>query len=129
VRPPNRMLVRNPLTDKLESWGHLFSASKAYTVHHKDGGRNGILTAADKMQLYGNFGNPIGKSRDGKELTCLCLIVERIPRPRRNRNGRKHKSGWMVRVHGYPVGKHDIAIDLRGTEVVMPDIPRPDNLS
>jgi hypothetical protein len=153
VRPPNRMLVRNPLSDKLESWGHVFSASKSYDVHHQDGGRStksifsgnfkyiepleravfakgyGILVAADKMQLYANFEKPIGKSRAGKELTYLCLMIERIPRPRRNRNGRKHKSGWMVQVHGYPVGREDIARDLRGTEVVVPNIPLHDNLA
>ncbi len=150
VRPPNRLLVRNPLSEKLESWGQLFSASKSYDVHHKDGGRStksifsgnfnyiapleravfakgyGILTAADKMQLYANFEKPIGKSRAGIDLTHLCLMIERIPRPRRNRSGRKHKSGWMVRVHGYPVGRQDIARDLRGTDVVVPNIPLPE---
>jgi hypothetical protein len=85
--------------------------------------------AADKMQLYAHFENSIGKSRASNELTHVCLIAERIPRPPRIRNGRKHKSGWMVRVHGYPVGPQDIARDLRRTEVVVPEISLPDSLA
>jgi hypothetical protein len=149
VRPPNRMLVRNPLSDKLESWGQVRSASKSYTVHHKNSGRRakstfygnynyigplekivftegrGILTAADKMQLYANFEIPIGKSPTGDELTHVCLIVERIPRAPRFRKSRKHKSGWMVQVHGYPVGPKDIAKDLRGANVLIPAVAPP----
>lgn len=148
VRPPNRMLVRNPLSQKLESWGHVFSVSKTY-VHRKNGGRrgkstflgnydfikplerlvfthgHGILVAADKMQLYANFEIPIGKSSTGDKLTHVCLIVERIARPPRFRNGQKHKSGWMVRIHGYPVGPQDIAIDLRGANVLVPIVAPP----
>lgn len=153
IRRPGRILLRNPINGQMESWGHTSSASKSYIVHHRDSDRksksrfngnfsyiepieravfnegSGILLSANKMQLYASFRMPIGESRKNVRLTHVCLVAERVSRAPQVRKGRKHKSGWMVRLHGYPVSAEDIERDLRNARLSARNLPVLDNPS
>ena len=148
-RHPGRLLLRNPVSGNDESWSRPSSASKAsYTVHHKNGGRNGksrflgnydfiksreiavfeggvgLLDTACKMRLYAKFTRPIGRSVVGAPLDYLCLEIERVPRSKRKLiGGKTRKSGWLLRMHGYPVGPADLMLDFRGTPLKAAGLP------
>jgi len=147
-RYPGRLLLKNPVRGNDESWSRLSSDSKSYTVHHRNWARSGKsrflgnydfikpreiavfnggigqLLSGFEMRLYAKFTKPIGKSSNGKPLECLCLEVKRLPRtPKKLPGGKTRKSGWLLRMHGYPVGPTDLAADFRDTPLTMGDLP------
>lgn len=150
ARYPDRLLIRNPLTDQIESWARFSSESKTvYTVHHAIakglsqkskfcGGydfiepielailENGIgeLVSEDTMRLYGNFDQDIGKAATGESVSFACLEIKRRPRtPTKLKSGKVRKNGNMLWGHAYPARMVDLQRDFAGTSLQVNAVP------
>ena len=149
ARYDDRLLIHNPLTDKAESWSRLSSDSRTYTVHwlrKRRPGKSyflgnydfikpleravfnqgiGILSQIERMRLYAEFEEPIGKSEQGAELSHMCLeIVRKRRTPVVSASGRKRQTGHYVSVHGYPINIASLEQGLAGTPVDWGNVPR-----
>ena len=148
ARYQDRLLIKNPLSRNDESWARPSSHSKSRIRHHKTGGSNnasrffgnydfikpleyevfnrgaGLLLTATKMRLYAEFEKPIGRSKKGDRLNHMCLEVTRERRPPVRTNGVTRKSGWMVCIHGYPVGIEDLKVYLSDTQLSAGLVPK-----
>lgn len=158
ARYEDRLLIMNPLSRNVESWARPSSVSRpltesSYSRHYENGGSKqkslffgnyefikpleyvvfnrgvGLLLTATTMHLYAEFEKPIGKSTKGDLLKHMRLVVTRERRPPVRKNDVTRKTGWMVRIHGYPVGIEDLKILRGNTEFNAGLVPKLTNPS
>ena len=128
VRNDYKIIFRNPISNKIESWSRIKSLSnkrkdhwpgptskdKSKFLYVKDikksefrcyGGGLGLLVDENKLLLYAEFNRHIGTLKKTGKLSNL-LKVECI-RVKRNKG-----SGYKVNIHGYPISIADLERDF-----------------
>ncbi len=128
VRNDFRLIFRNPISNKTESWSKIKSLSHEIKVHwpgrtSKDKSKFlsvkdikncefqcykrglGLLVEENKLRLYAKFNRHIGKLKQTGELSNL-LAVECV-RVKRNTG-----NGYKVNIHGYPISMIELVRDF-----------------